>query len=108
MENGEDFRLVFVTTGSEENARDIARTLTKERLAACCTMISGAVSIYRWQGNIEESRETQLLIKTSATLLDLVEQRIQQLHSYDTPEIIAVTLNEISAPYLDWLRESLL
>lgn len=108
MENGEDFRLVFVTAGSEENARKIAYSLTHERLAACCSMIGGVTSVYRWQGDVEESRETLLLIKTSASLLGSVEQRIHQLHDYDTPEIIGIAVDNISAPYLAWLKTSLL
>lgn len=107
MENGDKYRLVFVTVGSEENALGLSRALVEERLAACCTILPKASSIYRWQEKIEESIEMQLLIKTSANLLNRVEQRIRQLHAYDTPEIMAVEINEISRDYAQWLQSSL-
>lgn len=107
MENGEKFRLVFVTAGSEDEALTIARALVGERLAACCTLLGGARSVYRWRGDIEESREVQLLVKTSGGLLAAAESRIREIHSYDVPEIIAVAMEEISAPYRAWLEEEL-
>lgn len=107
MENTGNFYLVFVTVGSQENASAIARTLVEERLAACCTLIGGVTSVYRWQGQIEESREIQIIIKTSDEQLDAVERRIREVHSYDVPEILAVPIASVSAPYLAWLKESL-
>lgn len=106
MENGGNMYLVFVTVGLEEQARSIANALITERLAACCTLLGGVTSVYRWQGQIEESREVQMIIKTSGELLDAAEQRIRELHFYDVPEILAVPIVSVSAPYLAWLKES--
>ena len=106
MKEGDAFRLVLVTAGSEEEAAKIARTLVEERLAACANIVPQIRSIYRWEGKVEDGAEALLLIKTSETSLSALENRVRELHSYDVPEVIALKLDQGSAPYLDWLGES--
>jgi periplasmic divalent cation tolerance protein len=97
-------RLLLVTTGSEEEAASIGRTLVTERLAACVNIVGPARSIYRWRDAVEEAREFILVIKTVARLYSRVERRVRELHSYELPEIIALGLIGGSKPYLDWIR----
>jgi periplasmic divalent cation tolerance protein len=100
-------RLVLTTTANPEEAARLGRTLVEERLAACATMIPGAQSIYRWQGEIESSTETLLLLKTGSEHLAALEARLHELHSYQTPEFLVLKVDAASQPYLDWLLESL-
>jgi len=102
-----DKRIVLSTAGSEEEARKIARTLVERQLAACVNIVPGVESVYRWQGKVESSREWLMLIKTSAGLFPAVRDAVQELHSYDLPECIAVNIEDGSTEYLDWLGESL-
>ena len=74
-------RLVLTTAASPGEASRLARTLVEERLAACATLIPGVQSIYHWQGEIEASTETLLLLKTGAAQLEALEARLHQLHS---------------------------
>lgn len=99
-------RIVFVMAANEEEASVIARTLVEERLAACVNIIMPVRPIYRWQGAIEESHESLLLIKTSARNYAKLERRVEELHSYDVPEIVATALANGSADYLKWIAES--
>lgn len=99
-----DKQIVFTTTGSEEEARKIARYLVEHRLAACVNIVPQISSVYQWQGKIEESQEWLLLIKTSDGLFAAVRDAIRQLHSYDLPECIAVDITDGSAEYLKWLE----
>lgn len=107
MESAKEFRLIFVTVGNYESARQMARTLVSEQLAACCNIIHGVDSIFGWRGSIQEAQEIMMIIKTSADRLELLEHRIRELHTYDVPEIISVALQESSAEYLQWLRGTL-
>jgi periplasmic divalent cation tolerance protein len=100
-------RLVLTTTANPDEAARLARTLVEERLAACATLIPGAQSIYRWQGEVESSSETLLLIKTGPEQLAALEARLHELHSYQTPEFLVLAVDAASQPYLDWLQESL-
>jgi periplasmic divalent cation tolerance protein len=99
-------RVIFATTGSEEQAVTIARALVAERLAACVNIVGPIRSIYRWRDGIEDDREYLLIIKTRATLYIKVETRIRELHSYELPEVLSVTADRGSPPYLKWLLAS--
>jgi periplasmic divalent cation tolerance protein len=106
MQEGKSFRLVLVTAGSEEDAAKIAKALVEERLAACVNIVPNIRSIYRWQGQVEDDQESLLVIKTTESALVALEERVRALHSYDVPEVIALPLDQGSAPYLDWLAEN--
>ncbi len=97
-------RLVLTTTANPKRPRRLGRILVEEHLAACATFIPAVQSIYRWQGAIESSSETLLLIKTAPDQLPALEARLLELHTYQTPEFLVFTVNEASQPYLDWLR----
>lgn len=101
-----DKRIVLSTAGSEEEARKIARYLVERQVAACVNIVPRIESIYRWQGKIESSREWLLLIKTTAANFSQVRDAIGDLHSYDVPECIALSIEDGSADYLRWIEES--
>jgi periplasmic divalent cation tolerance protein len=102
-----DKRIVLSTVGSEEEARRIAHHLVEHHLAACVNIVPRIESVYRWQGKVESSQEWLLLIKTSVEKFPAVREAIRQLHSYDLPECIAVSIDDGSAEYLQWLGDSL-
>lgn len=100
-----DAVIVFCTCASQDQAVAIANTVLEERLAACVNVLPPIRSIYRWEDKIEDAQEMVLLIKTTAHRFAALRDRITELHSYDTPEIIAVPVEDGSARYLAWLRE---
>ena len=100
-------RIVLTTCASPGEASRLARTLVEERLAACATLIPSVQSIYHWQGEIELSTETLLLLKTGPEQLDALEARLHQLHSYQTPEFLVLGVEGVSHPYLEWLQSAL-
>lgn len=99
------FLIVFCTCESPAQGRQIAEALVEARLAACVNILPPLQSIYRWQGKIESAEEVLLLIKSTRDRFAALQERIQQLHSYDTPEIIAVPITAGSEKYLGWLGE---
>jgi len=102
-----DKRIVLSTASSHEEARKIAGYLVEQQLAACVNIVPGIESIYRWQGKVESNREWLLLIKTTADRFASVRSAISELHSYDLPECIALSIEEGSTEYLEWLADSL-
>jgi len=94
---------VYMTAGSAEEARRIARALVEERLAACVNLVDGMESVYRWQGAVETARETVMIAKTRADRFEALRDRVRALHSYDTPCIVALPVGRGDAPYLDWI-----
>lgn len=97
-------RLVLTTTANPDEARRLAHILVEEQLAACVTLIPVVESIYRWQGKIESSNETLLLIKTGSDQLLALESRLHALHSYELPEFLVLDVEAASHPYLNWLQ----
>jgi len=101
-----DEKLVISTDGSQEEALRIATALIEAQLAACVNIVGPIESIYRWQGKVESAQEFLLLIKTTASRAAAVTARIRELHSYDLPEAIEVSIDGGSADYLSWIAES--
>jgi periplasmic divalent cation tolerance protein len=102
MREAHDAIVVYITAGSAEEAATLARTLVAERLAACVNRVP-VESVYRWQGQIEEAPEVLLIVKTRRASLDALAARVQALHSYTVPEMIALPIVAGWPPYLDWL-----
>jgi periplasmic divalent cation tolerance protein len=102
-----EFVVVFVTVGSSKEGERLARALVEEQLAACVNRIKGIQSIYRWQGQVEQSEEELLVIKSRRDLFERVKKRVQELHSYSVPEIIALPIIDGNENYLRWLEEEL-
>jgi periplasmic divalent cation tolerance protein len=103
-----DKRIVLTTAGSEEEARKIALALVERRLAACVNIVPRVTSIYRWQGKVEEANEWLLVVKTMAAAFGQVREAIAELHSYELPECICLTIEDGSPNYLQWIAESVL
>lgn len=100
-------RVVYVTTGSYESALHLARILVSEKVAACCSIVSNVTSVYSWDSAIQERNEYLMIIKTSADKLELLKERVLEIHSDDVPEIISLAITEGSKEYLDWMNNSL-
>ncbi len=100
--------VVLVTCANAAEARRIARAIVDSRLAACVNILPGSVtSVYRWKGKVETANERLLLIKTSRRCLGKLQAKVEQIHSYDLPEFIALPIAAGSSDYLTWLQENL-
>jgi periplasmic divalent cation tolerance protein len=98
-----DLCTVLTTMPDTEAAATLARTLVEERLAACVSILPGARSIYRWQGEVHDDPEAMLVIKTASNRSEALAARINDLHPYDLPEVLALPVMGGSVPYLDWI-----
>jgi periplasmic divalent cation tolerance protein len=101
-----DELIVLVTTANAEEAARIADVLVSERLAACVNIVPGIESIYRWEGKVTRDHESLMIIKTTGERYDDLERRVKELHSYSTPEVVALKIDRGSEQYLKWLDES--
>ena len=95
--------LVFATLPDVASARGLARMLVEGRLAACVSMLAPCRSVYRWQGQVEESSEVPVLIKTTAACYADLEAAIRAAHPYELPEIVAVPVQHGLPAYLEWV-----
>jgi len=100
-----DFIVVLVTAPDEDGAAKMAETLVEERFAACINIVRDIRSIYSWEGKIEDEREVLMVIKTKKELFEPLKKRIQEMHPYSVPEIIALPILVGSPDYLRWLGD---
>jgi periplasmic divalent cation tolerance protein len=101
-----DKKIVLTTSGSQDEARKIARSLVERRLAACVNIVPQIESIYRWQGNVDQALEWLLIIKTTAGAFEKVSCAIRELHSYELPECICLDIEDGTLAYFNWIAEA--
>ncbi len=96
--------MVLVTAPDRKTARRLSRALVGERLAACANVVGGLRSIYRWKGKVRDDAEVLLVIKTRRALFRRLAARVQELHPYSIPEVLALPVAGGNVSYLAWLR----
>ena len=106
-ESGKDVRVVLCTCPPDQ-ATSVARTLLEQRLAACVNVVPGVRSLYRWNDEVAEDNESLLVIKTPQSHFASLEERLSEIHPYDVPEILSLSVDEGANTYLSWVRESVL
>ncbi len=104
MAAARDAIVVLSTAPDAATGERIARTLVEARLAACVNIVTGVVSVYRWQGSVARDPEVLCLIKTRRSLIARLAARLREVHPYEVPEILALRIEAGASPYLDWLR----
>lgn len=101
-----DAVIVLTTLGVGTDAVALARTLVAERLAACVNILPVMTSVYRWEGQVEQEQEQQLVIKTSEDRVTALAVRVHALHPYAVPELLVIRASDGSEEYLRWIRDS--
>lgn len=100
------YRIVLVSCGKLSEARRIARAVVEKRVAACANISLAPVeSVYRWKGKIELAREYLLIMKTVTARLPELRRLVEDMHSYEVPEFVALPIVGGSDKYLRWLAE---
>lgn len=95
--------LCITTLPDEDSAGKLAAALVEHRLAACVNVLAPCRSVYRWQGEVQNDKETPLFIKTSSERYAALEDFLRQNHPYELPELIALDIAQGLPAYLEWL-----
>ena len=99
------FCLIYVTTGSKEEAMRLDRAIVEERLVACVNIIPKIHSIYWWEGKVCREDEVMLVSKSTESLFPAIMDRVKSLHSYQVPEILSFPILEGLPDYLNWIED---
>lgn len=97
--------IINCTTKNKEEAIYIAKSLVERKLIACCNIVPSITSVYEWGNELCCDEECLMVMKTKTELFNKVEIAIKELHTYDTPEIICIPINNGSREYLSWVNE---
>ena len=101
------YYLVYVTVGREEEAETIGKLVLSEKLAACVNIVGNTRSLFEWDGKLESASENIMFIKTNDKKHKLLIKRIDELHSYDCPSIVALELSDGKREFFDWVDRTL-
>ena len=99
--------LVYMTSASIEEAKEIARHLLEKKLIGCANIYSGIESMYFWEGKIAESRECILIAKTTEDKFEDMKKEVEKIHSYDIPCIVKIPV-DANQKYADWIKKELI
>jgi periplasmic divalent cation tolerance protein len=103
MKATEPVTVVMTSVGTEQQAVEISEEMIARRLATCVNIVPCLRSIYRWKGKICEDTEYLLFIKTPLKLFERVSAAIKELHSYELPEILALSVEATESTFHDWI-----
>ena len=103
---GSGVRVVLVTAPTAQVGEQLIRVLVDERIVACGNIVPGVVSIYRWQGAIEQDAEVLLVLKTTEAAVPGLLERVPELHPYDVPEVLVLAVEKGFESYLAWVDSS--
>ena len=98
--------IVLSTLPTEQDPLALARVLVEEHLAACVNVLPPMQSVYRWEGKIERATEHQLVMKTTGARVEALKARLTDLHPYDVPEILVLSVADGGADYLQWIYDN--
>ena len=102
----EPHRVVQVQFAIDDPGRGaaIADAVLGARLAACVQRVGPVRSRYHWQGALEEAEEWLFVCKTTAALAGDLTARVEELHPYETPEVLTIAAEAGSERYLAWVE----
>ncbi|MDQ0326885.1 periplasmic divalent cation tolerance protein [Rhodopseudomonas julia] len=96
--------LLYIPCPDMGTAKELAAAAVSERLAACANILPTMVSVYRWQGAIEDEEETVLILKTPPEREAELRRLIEARHPYDVPAILTLAAVRVNTPYLEWAQ----
>jgi len=100
-----EYRLVYITVSSADEARKVGKEIVSQRLAACVNILGPIQSMYWWKGNLQEDNEMVVIAKTTAALVPRLIERVKAVHSYEVPCIVALPLTEGNPDFLNWIAQ---
>ncbi|MDL2307068.1 divalent-cation tolerance protein CutA [Desulfovibrio sp. OttesenSCG-928-C06] len=98
--------LVYITVADRAEADKIAAALVNEKLAACANICDGVNSLFHWQGRIDSAQETLCVLKSVRGKFAALNKRVLELHSYDTPCVVALPIIDGNPDFMAWIAES--
>ena len=106
MKNKENV-VIFITTGTDEEAQVVSKALLNNRLAACVNTVPNINSLFWWHDKLDSAQESLLIVKSKASLLNEIVRLVKEVHSYETPEIVALPIIGGNPDYLNWIDKEI-
>jgi periplasmic divalent cation tolerance protein len=95
--------IIISTFADEKSLRDLAHELIVDEKLCACVNYTKVRSLYWWENKLNDEEEFIALFKTTNRKARELRSRIEKQHSYDVPEILEISVDKASKPYLNWL-----
>ena len=95
--------LIYITAGSKEEAKTIGKELITSGLAACVNIVDNMNSMYMWDNELQDDKETILIAKTVETRVPALIEKVKSLHSYDCPCVLSLPVSNGNQDFLNWI-----
>jgi periplasmic divalent cation tolerance protein len=95
--------LIYTTWPDTGSAQAAGRVLVTTRLAACVNILSPSLSIYEWQGELQQDTEYPMLIKTTEAKVDDVARSVREMHPFDVPAMVVLPITGGNSEFLSWI-----
>lgn len=96
--------LIYTTCGNQEEANKISNHLLAKKLCACTNSFP-ITAMYSWKEKIMKESEVALFIKTRKENFKKVQEEIKKIHSYETPAIFSIAVQDVDEAYKNWLKK---
>lgn len=104
-EDTEQVLIALSTCPSQDIAQKIAQSLVEKHLVACVNIVPNVQSVYRWQGEVQSDNEVLMVMKTTRYQFDALQNSLTELHPYELPELIGVSVSAGLNAYLEWVQK---
>ncbi len=98
--------MVYITAADTAEGELISKELVNGKFAACCNMIKDIRSFYSWEGKSCDEREVLLILKTRERLLEKIEKKLKEIHSYECPCMAAYPIVYCPGDFRAWIIEN--
>ena len=99
--------IVQTHTNKKDLTDEIAKELISRRLASCVNIYPETYSLYRYNDKLVEDREYLLHAKTTKDKFNEIKMLIEELHNYETPEIISLEILDGNEKYMKWIEDEI-
>ncbi len=98
--------VLFLTCADKDETKKIVEFLLEKKLIVCAKSFP-VNSTFFWKDKIDSSEEVLVVMDSSEELFQKVEDEVRKLHSYDTPNLTAVSVAKTSKGVIEWMTEGL-
>ena len=97
--------LIIITTETQrDNSEKLSKFLLEKKLAACISL-KDIDSTYFWSGNIENSKEIEITIKSTIENKEKLIRILKEKLSAELPQIIFKEFDSES-DYFNWIKSN--
>jgi periplasmic divalent cation tolerance protein len=95
---------IVITAPDPEWLAAFTRRLVEDHLAASGHIIEQIRTIYRWEGEVHDTHEGRVALRTRRSLAEAILARVKAEHPYRVPSVISLSATGVNPEYGRWIN----